>query len=1201
MNGIIHNATHANKGSHQLLSDKVMFTAIFAYIENLFDIIKPKKLIYMAVDGVAPRAKMNQQRARRFRTAMDRDKEARDAKKKGVFLSEDAFDSNCITPGTEFMEKLTSHLKYFIYKKTSEDENWQKVEIIFSSHDVPGEGEHKIMEYIRLAKAQPGYDPNLRHCLYGLDADLIMLGLLSHEPHFALLREEVVFGKQAVARRESGPRFFLLHLSLVREYLELDFAFDRSRMKFEYDVERVIDDFVMMVMFVGNDFLPHLPGFNIAEGVLTELFRAYSKWLTTGDGYINDGGAVNFLRLEQFLRSLDNLEYMQFLSLAGNETLLKDALGATKQLTQSQREIVERLQKAHMGQLPPRVPMPDVKSFKDIIFLKTLAGDLGLTLQEDYVASEEDGEPPALQYSVVVGSSESAEDSATDDELHFHTKASKTRDVDEVFDDYLAWPVQDLGAEEKDIRKASFEFQKWRSKYYRNKLHIKTGDQLELQALVQAYAEGIQWVMDYYFRGIPSWGWFYPYHYAPLLSDLAGLPEVKIEFEMGAPFKPFEQLMGVLPARSLALVPPAYRPLMTNPSSSIIDFYPLEFATDADGKKADWEAVVLIPFIDQRRLLSAMAAQDHLLSEQEHRRNTFGDPLRFRNRYDLVPVLIPSTLPGHFPDVKSKCVCSIYRHPRGPAGGFKLGLCPGVRLGIDAPAGFPSLRTLPVTTFMGKGVQVFERPSCNRSLCLKVASNAVKPEDLAPNIGKVVYVGYPFLHEAKVMRVELETGFYHADGFTQTDGLSFKKTAASLATLLRTRQGVEVDIDALYHVAPFTALFRNLDGSLTKRFGEDLELMATYPVSMSVSFTRIEDPRFRESPPMPLDKEFPIHSRVFFLGDSYYGCPGRVDKHNLGAPESLTLKLVLYPEPQNLGLELARMHRASTQYLSLRDLSKQLRCSPSALSRITSSIKLQLLNGKGANVYNVGLGLKFEAKGEMVVECCRRGPKGWEFAPRGCALITAFARTFPDLMKYLSREEYTPMIPADAVYPDNALAKVEEIRAWLKERGVGKFRLAPVGSETLDQSIVSRIQAHWDGFHTKPLKLTVFTVDRAPRAAVLSPSMAGMQLGRQTFELGQRVISVSEASRAPLGAKGTVIGKEANQLEILFDRTFAAGTELGGRCAAHRGLWIASDTVLNLDSPQLTQSRINFIASDQILWGGYIAHPTYTTLAQIKS
>ena len=93
---------------------------------------------------------------------------------KGQILpSEPRFDSNCITPGTEFMARLHEHLKYFVSKKLSSDPTWQKVEVILSGHDVPGEGEHKIMDYIRYRKAQADYDPNTRHCLYGLDADLV--------------------------------------------------------------------------------------------------------------------------------------------------------------------------------------------------------------------------------------------------------------------------------------------------------------------------------------------------------------------------------------------------------------------------------------------------------------------------------------------------------------------------------------------------------------------------------------------------------------------------------------------------------------------------------------------------------------------------------------------------------------------------------------------------------------------------------------------------------------------------------------------------------------------------------------------------------------------------------------------------------------------------------------------------------------------
>ena len=53
-----------------------------------------------------------------------------------VLPSEPRFDSNCITPGTDFMARLHEHLKYFVNKKLSSDPTWQKVEIILSGHDV---------------------------------------------------------------------------------------------------------------------------------------------------------------------------------------------------------------------------------------------------------------------------------------------------------------------------------------------------------------------------------------------------------------------------------------------------------------------------------------------------------------------------------------------------------------------------------------------------------------------------------------------------------------------------------------------------------------------------------------------------------------------------------------------------------------------------------------------------------------------------------------------------------------------------------------------------------------------------------------------------------------------------------------------------------------------------------------------------------
>ncbi|CAJ1429395.1 unnamed protein product [Effrenium voratum] len=315
MNGIIHNCSHNNTGGLCVKEESDVFVEAFSYICRLVQIIQPKKLLYMAVDGCAPRAKMNQQRSRRFRAAND----AREARELAAEMGEDTsgphFDSNCITPGTEFMAKLTEHLRFFICKKVQEDPSWQQFTIVLSGPDTPGEGEHKIMDYIRTTKAQPGHDPNTRHCLYGLDADLIMLSLASHEVHFALLREEVVFGRRETKTTEqrmliSKDRFQLLHISLLREYLDIEFK-PRGMPKFEYNLERIIDDFILFCVLVGNDFLPCLPYAEIGESGLDDLFRVYKDHLssaTTSPWLTKDCGEVDFEQFAKFLQKYGELE-----------------------------------------------------------------------------------------------------------------------------------------------------------------------------------------------------------------------------------------------------------------------------------------------------------------------------------------------------------------------------------------------------------------------------------------------------------------------------------------------------------------------------------------------------------------------------------------------------------------------------------------------------------------------------------------------------------------------------------------------------------------------------------------------------------------------------------------------------------------------------------------------------------------------------
>ncbi|GAA6081560.1 5'-3' exoribonuclease 1 isoform X1, partial [Tachysurus ichikawai] len=309
MNGIIHQCSHPNdEDVHFRITEEKIFADIFHYLEVLFRIIKPRKVFFMAVDGVAPRAKMNQQRGRRFRSAKEAEDKIKKALEKGEVLPAEArFDSNCITPGTEFMTRLHKHLKYFVQKKLSTDRLWQGVRVYLSGHETPGEGEHKIMEFIRSEIAKQDHDPNTRHCLYGLDADLIMLGLTSHEPHFSLLREEVRFGGKKNQKRITAPEettFHLLHLSLMREYIDYEFSSLRERISFVYDLERIIDDWILMGFLVGNDFIPHLPHLHINQDALPLLYRTYITVLPSLGGYLNENGHLNLAHFEKYLEKL---------------------------------------------------------------------------------------------------------------------------------------------------------------------------------------------------------------------------------------------------------------------------------------------------------------------------------------------------------------------------------------------------------------------------------------------------------------------------------------------------------------------------------------------------------------------------------------------------------------------------------------------------------------------------------------------------------------------------------------------------------------------------------------------------------------------------------------------------------------------------------------------------------------------------------
>lgn len=436
------------------------------------------------------------------------------------------------------MAKLSQQLRYFVNKKVSEDTEWQGCEIVLSGHEVPGEGEHKIMEYIRNAKAQPNYNPNVRHCLYGLDADLIMLGLLSHDPHFCLLREEVTFGRASKSKSKEleHQNFYLLHLCIVREYLELEFQElqQDGALDFAFDLERVIDDFILMAFFVGNDFLPNLPGLHINEGALANMFKIYKRVLPKCQGFINENGVINMERLRSLLDELSKLELVSFENDVSDEKWFSSkqmeqqlaGKGATahkgprnKQLTVSsfQRDLWKQKVRPFVSARSERtLDLDSNLKAVDRKFVQDLADAMHL----EWSTEETDRGERNLVVALPAKSADGDDDEDEEEGNLAAWRVIKTYDKAQVVD------VTSEDAQKHYDQLYQDKYQGWKTKYYLQKFPEWPAEKYEQEqtALCENYVQGLQWVLLYYYKGIASWPWFYGYHYAPLISGASAAP-----------------------------------------------------------------------------------------------------------------------------------------------------------------------------------------------------------------------------------------------------------------------------------------------------------------------------------------------------------------------------------------------------------------------------------------------------------------------------------------------------------------------------------------------------------------------------------------------------------------------------------------------------------------------------------------------------
>ena len=692
-------------------------------------------LIHITIDGVAPRAKMNQQRSRRFRSAKEA-KEKDDDKEEfvkmlraqnGGVVNEDAvimaqkktWDSNAITPGTPFMDLLAASLRYWCAYKINTDPAWEKVKVIISDATVPGEGEHKIMQFIRSQRSSPEHNPNTRHVIYGLDADLIMLGLATHEPHFRVLREDVFFqeskartchicgqkghiaeackGQAAPKDGEFGEKdkaladkpFIWLHVSVLREYLEAELYVPQQ--PFRFDLERALDDWVFMCFFVGNDFLPHLPSLDIRENGIDTLIAIWRDNIPVMGSYLTKDGRVDLERAQFILDGLAKQEDAIFRRRKQTEER-RDANAKRRKVEDDRRKSNRESSDGNNFGPPVRRGSPDYSNQPvngsggkrkggdaavapvDLpLFVpgarnptkeeRAVTHEMVINRGAIYKANQANKSAAAVLKSQLLHG-DSSKDVASDSDIDGNSNGlptdganldaatpktpmsgSKKRKAELMDEEDAGTPGRNTPDAIKDVEADPNEpppdtVRLWEDgyadRYYEQKFKVDPKDIAFRNQVAKDYVEGLAWVLLYYFQGCPSWTWYYPHHYAPFAADFVALKDLKIEFSKGTPSKPYEQLMGVLPAASNHAIPEVFRPLMEEEDSEIIDFYPADFPIDLNGKKFAWQGVALLPFIDQKRLLDAMATKYPLLSAEDAARNETGkDALIISDRHPL--------------------------------------------------------------------------------------------------------------------------------------------------------------------------------------------------------------------------------------------------------------------------------------------------------------------------------------------------------------------------------------------------------------------------------------------------------------------------------------------------------------------------------------------------------------------------------------
>ena len=226
------------------------------------------KKIFLVVDGVSGMMKNIEQRQRRYKNSFEN-------------KYDNIFDLNCFSPGTKILHFLTKYIDWYIRTEMNKHSFYKNIEIFFSNEKVIGEGEYKILQFIKnkCISKESIY-------IYSCDSDMILLSLFLFNNNITLIRNSSIYG------------FEYVDIHKCRQVLLQKFSFDDNK----YDT---LKDIYLLFFLLGNDYISNSPCIFHFDILFNEILPLYKK---NGFHFYKNEKDIHFKNLCNFLYPLREYE-----------------------------------------------------------------------------------------------------------------------------------------------------------------------------------------------------------------------------------------------------------------------------------------------------------------------------------------------------------------------------------------------------------------------------------------------------------------------------------------------------------------------------------------------------------------------------------------------------------------------------------------------------------------------------------------------------------------------------------------------------------------------------------------------------------------------------------------------------------------------------------------------------------------------------